>query len=107
MITSPAEGHGQELKNIVNNNANLDSKIKNIISIAAGFLSSLASEFIKVMSGSLIMVGIGAFGIGSALLKANSVRRDEIVRELLNSKRALKEDFEFISIGALLNEFYC
>jgi hypothetical protein len=52
------------------------------------------------------MVGIGAFGIGSALLKANTIRRDEIVRELLNSKKALKEDFEFISIGALLNEIY-
>jgi hypothetical protein len=58
------------------------------------------------MCGSLIMVGIGAFGISSALLKANSIRRDDIVRELLNSKKALKEDFEFVSIGALLNELY-
>jgi hypothetical protein len=49
MLTKPAEGYGQELNNMANNNANLDVGTKSTLSTIADFLGRLASEFMTVI----------------------------------------------------------
>jgi hypothetical protein len=58
------------------------------------------------MWGGIIAAGIGVVKTSIHVHKANTLRREEIMKQLMSSKRNLEEDFEFVSIGALLNEFY-
>jgi hypothetical protein len=69
-------------------------------------LRNFSSAFFAVMCGSLIATGAALIKAGVHVHGANVMRREEIMKQLLSSKRNLKEDFEFASIGALLNEFY-
>lgn len=72
----------------------------------ASLLSVLASICFGAMWGSLIVAGISGIRSGISAHKANTIRREEIMKELLNSKKNLKEDFEMLSIGIALNEAY-
>jgi hypothetical protein len=74
--------------------------------LISSLLKALADIFLGIMWGSLVLAGAHTVRSGFSIHKANTLRREEIMKQLMSSKRNLKEDFEFASIGALLNEFY-
>ena len=58
------------------------------------------------MWGGIIVAGIGVIKTSIHAHKANILRREEIIKQLMSSERNLEEDFEMLSIGILLKE-YC
>jgi hypothetical protein len=85
---------------------NQSSAANKALARISGILGSLAALFFSTMWGSLILSGTQLIKSGFSMHKASTLRREEIMKQLMSSKRNLKEDFEFVSIGALLNEFY-
>jgi hypothetical protein len=78
----------------------------NALTRISNIFGRLASLFFITMWGSFILAGAYTVKSGFSIHKANTLRREEIMKELLSSSRNLDEDFEFASIGVLLNEFY-